>query len=400
MPRSTALVSRPRRRVARAVPSLAVRVLILMALGATATFAQDPPPAAAEHEPPVTKEEMELSAEKDVGYGSETSFLTWHGYLSFEGIKRQTLPSTFDLHEFYLSAKAQVSAKVSITAEFEYEHSPEKLMLPIQAYADYVAHPAFVVRVGLFFVPIGIPRTYTLRGNKNRMIRQNPLTHDLMFENWAEMGVNVFGQFKNGLFYDVAVGNGMPNTMATGDSWFDAVSTLQDHTEDNNGNKVVLGRVGYARNTGANNLNVGVSYATQKYDPAETRSMTHAGVDARYLHRSGLRFQAEYMRRSGDDNPVDFANGIAADAHGWYAQVSKRTLFNERKSFFEPVFQIDGIDLARALDTNGDVTTSAIGLVLSPVEHYLVKFEYDFVKENHGAAVRNNKAWASLVVEF
>jgi hypothetical protein len=359
-----------------------------------------PAPQPVAQQEPVTKEDMKLSSEKDVGYGAETSFLTWHGYIDLEFLKQQQGISTFDLHEFYLSAKAQVSEKVSVTAEFEYEHAPEKLVLPMQAYVDYAVNQAFVVRGGIFFVPIGLPRTYTLRGNKNRMVRQNALTHDLMFENWAEHGINVFGQFKSGLFYDVAVTNGMPNTMGTGDSWFDAVNTLQDHTEDNNNNKALLGRFGYQKKTGAGDFNVGVSYATQKYDPAEQREMIHRGVDLRYVHSSGLRFQGEYMRRSGDDNAVDLAKGIAADANGWVAQVSRRFPFNGRKSYVEPVFQVDAIDLNEHTDTNGDKLYTAIGAVFSPVQNYLVKFEYDWVKEVHGTKAKNNKLWLALVAEF
>jgi hypothetical protein len=128
--------------------------------------------------------------------------------------------------------------------------------------------------------------------------------------------------------------------------------------------------------------------------------MTHAGVDGRYLHNSGFRIQAEYMRRTGDDNPADLVKGIAADANGWVFQVSKRQLFNDRKSFFEPVFQIDGIDLNEHTDTNADKITSAVGLVFSPVEHYMIKTEYDWVSERHGAPVKNNKVWAALVAEF
>ena len=374
-----------------------IGVALVVGVMAPAVCVAQPTAPAAE---PTTKEDMKLSVEKDVGYGAETSFLTWHGYIDLEFLKQQGAVSTFDLHEFYLSAKAQIAKKVSVTAEFEYEHAPEKLILPMQAYVDYAVHPAFVVRGGIFFVPIGLPRTYTLRGNKNRMIRQNALTHDLMFENWAEHGINIFGQFNNGLYYDFAVTNGMPNTMATGDSWFDAHTSLQSHTEDNNENKAVFLRTGYNTRVAAGDLNVAGSYATQKYDPANEKVMTHAGVDARYLHDSGFRIQAEYMKRGGDDNAVDLVKGIAADANGWVFQVSKRQLFNERKSFIEPVFQIDGIDLNEHTDTNGDKTVSAAGLVISPVRHYLIKFEYDWVKENRGTSVKNNKVWFALVAEF
>jgi hypothetical protein len=161
-----------------------------------------------------------------------------------------------------------------------------------------------------------------------------------------------------------------------------------------------MGRFGYAKSNDKGDLNVAFSAATQKYDEASARTMTHVGVDARYQHRSGFRFQGEYMRRSGDDNPAERAEGVSADGAGWYAQFSKRSRFNTGKSFVEPVFQVDAIDLNRHTDTNADLLTSAIGLNLSPVNHYLVKFEYDFVKERHGAPVKNNKVWFGLVAEF
>lgn len=396
----TRVVESRRRDGARA--SRAMRILGVAAVGVLVPFMAAAQDAAKPAEPkkPAVVEDMTMKSEKDVGYGADTSFLTWHGYISMEGFKQQEKIGTFDLHEFYLSAKAQVSSKVSVTAEFEYEHAPEKLILPIQAYLDYAANPALVFRAGLFYAPIGIPRTYTLRGNKNRLVRQVALTHDLMFENWAEMGINVFGQFKNGFFYDTSVSNGMPNTMATGDSWFDAVNGLQSHTEDNNNNKAVMGRFGYAKNNGTGDLNVAFSGATQKYDPASDKTMTHVGVDARYQHRSGVRFQGEYMVRSGDDNPADLVNGIAAEADGWYAQVSKRSLFSNGKSYWEPVFQIDGIDLNKNTETNKDLVTTAIGLNFSPESHFIVKTEFDFVKESHGAKIKNNKVWFGLIAEF
>ena len=211
-------------------------------------------------------ESMHHHSDKDVGYGAESSFLTWHGYLNFEFDDAQGTHSNFDNHEFYLSAKSYLSEKVTLTAEFEFEHTPEKLILPIQAYADYKVNKFVNVRAGLFFTPMGISRSYNLRGNKNRMIRQVGLTHDIMFENWSVVGVNLFGQLDNGIHYDIAVGNGLAGSLKPGDSFFDAVNTLQDHTEDNNANKAIHSRVGYQTNRAGGILNFGASFGTQKYD--------------------------------------------------------------------------------------------------------------------------------------
>ena len=72
-------------------------------------------------------ESYSLISDKDVGYGADISFLTWHGYLNFEFDKtlNDDARSNFDNHEFYLSARSDISERVSLTAEFEYEHTPE-----------------------------------------------------------------------------------------------------------------------------------------------------------------------------------------------------------------------------------------------------------------------------------
>jgi hypothetical protein len=359
-------------------------------------------PSLAQDENSTYTEPMSHTEDKDVGYGAETSFLTWHGYLNFEFIKPEKKNSTFDNHEFYLSTRADISTRVSVTAEFEYEHTPEKLILPMQAYADLKMKKALTFRAGMFFTPLGISRSYNLRGNRNRMIRQVALTHDIMFENWAEVGIDVFGEFKSGIFYDVAIGNGMPNTMGTGDSFFDATNSLTSHTEDNNENKALHSRFGYHSTKLAGELNVGVSYGTEKYDPDNKKEMTHIGADLRYLHKSGIRVQTEYMARSGDDNPVDFAKGISAEALGWYLQLSKRFVFKNNAwiHHIEPVVQVDFIDLNTNANTNGDKLTTAVGLIYSPEDYYLVKMEYDIVKEKYGVAVDDNKLWLAIVVEF
>lgn len=354
---------------------------------------------------PVISEDMHIRADKNVGYGAESSFLIWHGYLNFEFDKRDGSNSNFDNHEFYLSARSDVSERVSVVAEFEYEHSPEKLILPIQAYALYKFDNAFIFRVGIFFTPLGMPRSYNLRGNRNRMIRQVAMTHDIAFENWSETGVEILGQFNNGIFYDLSISNGMPNTIRPGDSWFDGFGDLQNHTEDLNENKAMTGRIGYHSRTLLNSeVNIAVSGSRQKYDPTNKKEMNFLAADLRWVHNSGLRFQAEYMERSGDEHLEDLANyGVSIDAKGWYFQVSKRFTSASPKKYFryvEPAFQIDQIDLNTAIDNNKDLLTSSIGVIYSPEQYYLVKFEYDFVKEQYGPALDNNMFWASIVVEF
>ena len=358
----------------------------------------------------VYTEDMHLRADKDVGYGEESSFMVWHGYLNFEFDKvfNEKSNSNFDNHEFYLSARSDLHEKLSITAEFEYEHNPEVLVLPIQAYADLKLSDMLIIRSGLFFTPMGLPRSYNLRGNQNRMIRQVSLTHDIMFENWSEVGLEFMGQFDFGLFYDIAIGNGMPGTFATGDSWFNSKTTLSDHSEDNNENKALHSRIGYhSRDFAGGELCIAGSFGNQKYDDAEEMTMMHTGADIRYLHSSGFRIQAEFMSRSGDEladsaGEANNTNAVAMDASGWYLQVSKRWVPQGNKfiNFIEPAFQVDMIDLNIHNDANTDRMTYALALMYSPMRDYLIKFEYDIVQEMSGDAVDNDMIWAAIVVEF
>jgi hypothetical protein len=359
---------------------------------------------------------MDIRSEKDVGYGAETSFLEWHGYLNMEFDAKENTNSNFDNHEFYLSARSTLNEYVSITAEFEYEHAPEKLILPQQAYVDFKISELFTIRTGSFYTPVGIPRSYNLRGNKNRMIRQVSMTHDVAFENWTEVGVEIMGQAKNGLFYDVAIGNGMPYTIGKGDSWFDGTSTLQSHSEDNNHNKAIYGRFGLnKKNFMGGEINTAGSAAFQKYDPDNKKEMYHAALDLRFIHNSGLRVQGEVMQRWGDEHTTygvkgekGYVAGMATDdlsisAFGYYAQMSYRFTPDEYKKFynyFEPVVQYDVIDMNINKATNADKSTLAVGFVYSPVQFFQIKCEYDMVEEISGDAVDNNLFWLSAVAEF
>ena len=348
-------------------------------------------------------EDYSMTAEKSVGYGAIGSFLEWHGYLNFEYDDKEGTHSNFDNHEFYLSATGHMSERVSVTAEFEYEHAPEKLILPIQAYGNYKISDAFNIRAGLFYIPFGIPVNYTLRGNNNKMIRQVAVIHDIVYENWAEVGVEVFGDvpFNDNvsLQYDMSIGNGV-DSLGTGDSWFNGDSTLTSHSEDNNDDKAIAGRVGlHFQDLMGASVSVGASFATQKYDAAELLEQKHTGVDVRIHHQSGLRFQAEWIERSGDDNVVDLVNGIAADAGGWYAQASYRRYAGEEK-WWEVVAMIDEIDLNQNTETGTHFETVSFGFNFSPEANFIIKAEYDLVDEPHGASIDNNVMWASLVWEF
>jgi hypothetical protein len=75
-------------------------------------------------------------------------------------------------------------------------------------------------------------------------------------------------------------------------------------------------------------------------------------------------------------------------------------MLRDERSYIEPVVQLDSVDLNRHVRGNNDLLTTGLGFVLSPLPHYLLKFEYDVVKERHGLPLKNNSLFAAVVVEF
>ena len=371
----------------------------------------------AEYEAPnysLERQGHSIRDQKSVTYGSPTSFLEWHGYLDFEFDDGQGANSNFDNHEFYLSTKANISERLRVIAEFEYEHTPEKLILPVQAFAEYDLWGDMVtIRAGLFYVPLGINRSLTLRAPENHMVRQVAFTHDLIFENWSTVGVEIYGELPIGdtglaWFYDLSIGNGIRG-YGNGDSWFDADETLQNHTEDNNNNKLFAGRTGISfSNILGFGGDIGFSYATQQYNtgsPKGNNPLNHFGTDLRISHESGFGLQAEYMEREGEDNTLD-SSSVTADAEGWYVKVYQRMFEQHSRfvNFVDLVFQIDSIDTNDMVGNS--LLTLAPAIVYSPEAHLQLKLEYDIVLEHNGGSsfkrniINNDKIWLAIVVEF
>lgn len=346
---------------------------------------------------------------KETGYDDSEAFMEWHGYLNFEYDDVQGKNSNFDNHEFYLNVTANMSKRVKVTAEFEYEHTPEKIIAPIQAFADFqlLDDDLLYMRTGLWYIPIGLAPSYNLRGNGNKMIRQVAVIHDIEYENWAETGVDFWGVTNMSdnveLSYDFFVGNGVQG-IGTGDSWFQKTDDLQSHSEDNNYDKLLGTHLGLNfENALGGNLGLGLSYVTQDYDnhdvTGEALNQTHIGFDLRYTNNSGYRIQAEYLKREGDDHATLANDKISVEADGWYFQTSKK--FNlSANSSIEYVIQYDKIDLNKYTDTNDDKSTLSFGIIYTPENYVQFKFEYDSVSEDSGQEIDNDVVWFASVFQF
>ncbi|HLG21600.1 MAG TPA: hypothetical protein VI382_02200, partial [Candidatus Manganitrophaceae bacterium] len=105
---------------------------------------------------PVRAEKSEYkegeAAVKGLLFGAQDIFVELHGFLNVEAYNFQSgasssrrIPS-FDLHNFYLSAKAQPAKGFTAFAEVEYEHGTEQIKID-RAFIDWEAFTWGTIRI-------------------------------------------------------------------------------------------------------------------------------------------------------------------------------------------------------------------------------------------------------------
>src|SRR5581483_10511201 len=210
---------------------------------------------------PAMGQEMESSL-RGIGYGSPETFAEFHGFadLLYSDFQRDGVnggTSTFDNNHFYLNVIARVNPKLFVLSEIEWEHGGDAIKVD-RVYISWEISPMLQIRLGKFYSPFG----YEIREYQTPVLKlaSRPLfVETLEYGEWVDVGVNVYGTFgvrKYGVNYDVAVMNGPKGILGDVD--------LQ--TTDTNNNKMLAGRVAAYWE----GLQFGVSYATGKYDPANS----------------------------------------------------------------------------------------------------------------------------------
>jgi hypothetical protein len=345
------------------------------------------------------------AGQKEVRYGSEESIAEVHGFININYFDFQHdhdpdlgVPK-FDLHDFYLSARAKINPYVAVFGEIEVEQGTFKLD---QGYLEWqVAFPV-TLRFGKFFVPFGINKGESVLAPLNKLVSVPlPLT-EILYEDWPDIGVEAYGILGRrpvNFSYDIALIKG-----PAGFTESDVLNT------ENNQSKMPVGRVGVILALGEmGSLNLGGSAAYGKYDDANRNIIRLFGGDAR-LKLGDLDLRGELIARNGTDaTAADSCGGTPctparAHAHGYYIQASYKILKDMPLIYsLEPVVRYDRSDFTDHgfPGTPPDLVERrwTFGLNWSPYDHVRFKAEYQFTTET-GASLRNDGVMLAAVADF
>jgi hypothetical protein len=267
---------------------------------------------------------------------------------------------------------------VNFATEVDYQQSTNTLSLN-QAMIDWmVAGERFAMRFGKFYFPFGI-EARSRYSTTNRLVTQpsaGPMGPAMV--GWTDNGVGLHGVMKTSddmsWSWDVAVTNGRSG-----------VGLATQTTDANNNNKAIGGRIEVMPM--AERLNIGGSFALGAWDAAGDNNYMLAGGHLIADLVENLDIRGEFYWQQLKDVP---AGATTADftAMAFYAQGAYRYPI-EGWNYIEPVARFGWMDP----DTDSDddaFNQIAVGLNFSPVEHFILKGEFDINGEPTGGDVDNN----------
>ena len=374
-----------------AASSLELAMCALTVGFAPVAFAGEPAPAPA---PTLDAEPMSEETVQGLLFGSPELSAEFHGfvaleYFDFRGDPERPNPS-FDLHNFFLSAKSHIGSSVTLFGEVEYEHGSEVRL--DRAFVEWELAEALTVRVGRFSVPLSYERIHYRA--PARLTTSRPLGVDIAFHEWSDNGLEAYGRWGR-LGYDVAVVNGPSGLTEAGIPNFDEI--------DVNRNKTLIARV---------NLNpvhwieTGIAGAIGTYDPEGRSAFRLLEADARLRHGAvDVWVEADYRNAHSEPcSPTEDATCPASYAGdhgnklGYYVLASYAVVRGvPNVHYLRPLVRFDELDDL----VDGSVQRRAtVGLDWSPRPHLVLKTEYQVRFGPAGAGITSEGFMASVVGDF
>jgi porin-like protein len=292
--------------------------------GSTAAPAAPTPaaPAAAAPGAPEGSEAPAPGSSRGLRIGGTGELLGW---ANVSGSMRQPIfafnnsNAQFLLTHVHPNLTATLSPKALVYGEFCITH-PRVGPQPELAYAEYDHSDRLSFQVGRFLVPFGqwnqisnvfdhksiaYPLMYLGHEEEDLVLQGGP--RPIFSTGFSDMGLLAYGSVwprpSDQLWYGAYVCNGRFG--GTDIEWED----LWNNYRDNNSNKAFGGRVVWSH---GDNLSIGGSYQTGKYDTTGKLGYQFAGGDLYYRPLKKVTLRAEYTQ-----NPVDsFVRGYTKS--GWY----------------------------------------------------------------------------------
>jgi hypothetical protein len=172
-----------------------------------APIAAAPAPASVEAAAPATTVEAAAASASTPGYSGSLfgpgTVLTSYGELNYNRPTRQNQNATADMRRFVLGYQHRFDERTKVVTELEVEHGVASASDPgevevEQAYIERQVTPVWAVRGGLFLMPVGL-----LNENHEPTafygVERNFVETAIIPSTWREGGVQVLGNFDNGL---------------------------------------------------------------------------------------------------------------------------------------------------------------------------------------------------------
>lgn len=317
----------------------------------------------------------------------------FHGFLSLgapfsEGLDETEKGSSnvFNQTELTFWFGAQIIKNLSFDSELEMEDGFEKFEIEKFELDWNVFNERCVLRIGKFYYPFGIERLVESAPYNKLIDRPNP-SIKIIPGTYSDVGLELYGTvpffYKTKFKYELAVTNGLSSPEKKGE---------QEWLDDNNDNKTLGGRLGLELLPG---LEIGGSYSTGKYDDDEKYRMDFAGADASF-RKGGFEIRGEYIRSNVERST--FAGG-SFDREGYYIQTSYKYApeINYVK-YVEFVGRFDSVNPDDLITDESDADRVAFGINYSPVNHTMLKLEYEM--ENEAKEDRENKGFIQIIFSW
>jgi hypothetical protein len=253
------------------------------------------------------------------GSGELLGWSTLGGSMKQRIFARNNANTDFVLTHFHLKATAPMGLRALFYGELCITH-PRVGPQPEQVYFEYARSERLNFQVGRFLVPFGqwnqihdvfdhksiaYPLMYLGHEEEELALQGGP--RPIVSTAFSDIGLLAFGSIwptgNDQLWYGAYVCNGRFG--GTDIEWLDLWNTVRD----NNSDKAYGGRVVWSH---GDNLSIGGSYQTGRYDIENKLRYRFAGVDLYYRFANKVNLRAEYLR-----NPVDsFTRGYTKQ--GWY----------------------------------------------------------------------------------
>ena len=287
--------------------------------------------------------------------------------------------STFDQHRFVPFIYAEVSDRVHVASEIEYEHGGEVAGDEVTdgeisvefATVDVKAFDALNFRGGIILSPLGRLNVY--HDSPMLDLTERPLVdREVIPTTLSEAGLGLYGSF--GLSemllvnYEGYIVNGFKDS-AVEDGLLDPHEGAGSKSEDNNNSRAFVGRLGVSPRLGTE---FGVSVHTGDYDSLGTQNLTLAALDGRFAAGpfeflgEGALGRADYEESPGVEETAESA-GFYLEGHFHFLSGAisalPQSVFTAaaRADYVDHDQNVDGLDQERlTLGLNFRVTEETV----------------------------------------